>query len=61
METEKLQYVSVSLLTNKKCRKHETVTDNMICAGFEKGSCRGDSGNATAKPCKWLSLRLTKA
>ena len=50
-----LQYVSVPLMTNEKCREFHRpseVTENMICAGFEKSSCHGDSGKATVKPCK---------
>ena len=63
VETEKLQYVSIPLMTNKKCREFWPfqLTENMLCAGFEKSSCFGDSGKATVKPSKWLILRLTKA
>merc|ERR1712179_886520 len=45
-ETEKLQYVSIPLMTNEKCREFWPwkLTENMLCAGFEKSSCYGDSG-----------------
>ena len=55
VNAEKLQYVSIPLMTNEKCLefyKPSEVTENMICAGFEKSSCNGDSGKATVKPCK---------
>ena len=64
VETDELQYVSIPLMTNEKCRefwKPSEVTENMLCAGFEKSSCFGDSGKATVKPSKWLILRLTEA
>ena len=57
-KTNKLQYVSVSLMTNEKCAEFWTpeleLTENMICAGFEKNFCGRDSGKATSK-----SLQMT--
>ena len=55
VNAEKLQYVSIPLMTDEKCLEYyepSDVTENMICAGFEKSSCYGDSGKATVKPSK---------
>merc|ERR1712179_95558 len=46
VETEKLQYVSIPLMTNEKCREFwpSKLIENRLCAGFEKIGCFGDSG-----------------
>ena len=47
-----LQHVMVNMMDREKCRaKYSTkeITDNMICAGTERGgkdACQGDSGGA---------------
>jgi len=54
MNAEKLQYVSLTLMTNEKCREFwtplEEITENMTCAGFEKSGCQGDSGGPLVIP-----------
>ena len=56
-ETKKLQYVSLPLMTNKKCGEFWTpgkqLTENMICTGSAKSVCQEDSGKTTVEPCKW--------
>ncbi|KOX70463.1 Serine proteinase stubble [Melipona quadrifasciata] len=49
--SQTLQEVTVPILTNAQCRASgypsRRITDNMLCAGYEKGkkdSCQGDSG-----------------
>lgn len=46
-----LRQVSVPIMSTESCRKlgymGNRITDNMLCAGFEKGekdACQGDSG-----------------
>ena len=43
-----LQWVGVPTMTNDQCKNYyNSITDSMICAGFEQGgkdSCQGDSG-----------------
>ena len=49
--SSKLRQVKVPILSNEACRKlgymKNRITDNMLCAGYEKGAkdaCQGDSG-----------------
>lgn len=50
LASETLQQVSVPIVSNHTCREaysEETITDNMVCAGYSDGgkdTCHGDSG-----------------
>ncbi|KAG8434787.1 hypothetical protein GDO86_012945 [Hymenochirus boettgeri] len=66
--SRRLRFVEVNIIDHGECKSqyakidsHHTVTENMVCAGFESGgkdSCSGDSGGALAfmeaKSKKWF-------
>ena len=51
-ESNVLQHVTVNIMAREQCRARYSIneiTDNMICAGTERGgkdACQGDSGGA---------------
>jgi secreted trypsin-like serine protease len=51
LSSDVLRQVSVPVISNEQCKtypRYNTVTDNMICAGYPEGqkdACQGDSGS----------------
>ncbi|MCB0123935.1 MAG: serine protease, partial [Caldilineaceae bacterium] len=58
----RLMEVSVPIVSNTQCnRAYGTITENMICAGYEDGgkdSCQGDSGGPLVVPDQSGGWRL---
>ena len=63
--SSKLRQVSVPIMSMENCRKSgymgTRITDNMICAGYEKGkkdACQGDSGGPMVVETKKGNLEI---